>query len=126
MSSSVTLPTPFSAAPMPCSPSSTTSSICRPSKPRSCVLPMIHPSADAKKVALLSQIGDDLPEMLVGDSIRLRQVLLNLLGNAVKFTEQGSVRLELTAQPLDDHRLRLDFAVHDTGIGMTPEVVQSL
>ncbi|MBS1141413.1 MAG: signal transduction histidine kinase [Proteobacteria bacterium] len=90
------------------------------------VLALISPSADAKQVALISQIADDLPETLVGDAIRLRQVLLNLLGNAIKFTEQGAVTLDVSHQPTDDGRLRLNFVVGDSGIGMTPDVVSSL
>ncbi|MBS1132099.1 MAG: signal transduction histidine kinase [Proteobacteria bacterium] len=90
------------------------------------VLALISPSADAKNISLISQIADDLPEILVGDAIRLRQVLLNLLGNAIKFTEQGSVTLEVAHQPTDDGRQRLNFVVRDTGIGMTPGVVNAL
>lgn len=90
------------------------------------VFALLAPSADGKKVTLDSQITNDLPDQVVGDAIRLRQVLLNLLGNAIKFTEQGSVNLELSARRLEENRLRLDFTIRDTGIGMTPEVIASL
>ncbi len=74
--------------------------------------------ADMKDLKMRYHPDPDLPEQVVGDSLRLRQVLLNLLGNAVKFTERGSVELRIeniTAGP-DGPRLR--FRVIDTGIGM--------
>jgi PAS domain S-box-containing protein len=65
--------------------------------------------------------GDEVPRALVGDPLRLEQVLVNLVGNAVKFTERGEVELTVeVAAPLE-RRTRLRFMVRDTGIGLTPE-----
>lgn len=78
-------------------------------------------SASAKKLELINTIAPDVPTRLVGDAGRLNQVLINLIGNAVKFTAQGRITLEVTHQETRDGLARLRFAVHDTGIGLTPE-----
>ncbi|WP_162558612.1 hybrid sensor histidine kinase/response regulator [Saliniradius amylolyticus] len=59
-----------------------------------------------------------LPEKLLGDEIRIRQILINLVGNAIKFTHQGHVRLAASGQQIDETRYRMDFIVEDTGIGI--------
>ena len=74
-----------------------------------------------KDVEVLYDIDPSLPQRVVGDSLRLQQVLLNLAGNAVKFTERGEVILSASLLQQDGPRLRLRFEVRDTGIGMTPE-----
>lgn len=68
----------------------------------------------------------DVPQWLQGDSLRLRQVLLNLAGNAVKFTSEGSVRIEVSALSHNESSVYLRFAIHDTGIGISPEGLSRL
>ncbi len=85
-------------------------------------LALMAPRMISGRVALESDLPDDLPERLCGDAGRLQQVLVNLLGNAVKFTEQGSVRICVRPRPAaaaDRYAFRVE--VHDTGIGITSE-----
>ncbi len=83
-------------------------------------------SAEEKGLELIFDIDPDLPPMLMGDPLRLRQVLNNLLGNAVKFTLEGNITLRMKALSQQDNRLDLQVSVNDTGIGMTPEQVDRL
>lgn len=82
----------------------------------------------AKSKHLTLSIFNDIkvPAQLIGDSLRLRQVLVNLLGNAIKFTEQGSVTLTINVQHIDVHAVRLLFSVKDTGIGIDPQLQHKL
>ncbi|MCH8525263.1 MAG: CHASE domain-containing protein, partial [Balneolales bacterium] len=75
--------------------------------------------AEKKGLELLLYIGDTVPELVYTDSVRLKQVLANLLGNAVKFTERGEVELSVDGELLDENVARLRFTVRDTGIGIT-------
>ena len=77
--------------------------------------------AHQKGLELLTEIADDVPDALVGDAGRLRQVLLNLLGNAIKFTEQGEVTIAISNEAVPGARLRLHVSVADTGIGIAAD-----
>jgi two-component system, sensor histidine kinase and response regulator len=77
--------------------------------------------AAEKGIELACHITPDVPEILVGDAGRLRQVLLNVLGNAVKFTSVGEVVLRVDVETTKADRVTLHFAVTDTGIGIPPE-----
>lgn len=78
--------------------------------------------ADIKGVELIVDIAPDVPRSLVGDGNRLRQILMNLVGNAVKFTEQGEVILRVRSEISGDRSsAKLQFSIIDTGIGIPPE-----
>jgi signal transduction histidine kinase/ActR/RegA family two-component response regulator len=83
-------------------------------------------AAQGKNLELIAKIDPELPTSLSGDPGRLQQVLINLLGNAVKFTEKGSVELELQSQPLGEGRYQVLISVTDSGIGITPEQEQRI
>jgi two-component system, sensor histidine kinase len=71
-------------------------------------------------------IAGDLPDQVIGDSVRLRAAIENLIDNAVKFTARGSVTLEALAEPAARNRVRLIFAITDSGIGLTPVEIKKL
>ena len=77
--------------------------------------------AHSKGLELAYHIEFDVPEMLSGDPVRLRQVLINLVGNAIKFTERGEVLVDVSCQEVTARGVLLRFAVSDTGIGIPPE-----
>lgn len=87
-----------------------------------------------KKIDLLYELDSALPDWVVGDAMRLQQVLINLAGNAVKFTQQGEVVVKARVLPLNDgdelshgpHAVRLGFAIRDTGIGIAPDKCQHI
>ncbi|MBQ5964751.1 hybrid sensor histidine kinase/response regulator [Massilia sp. ZL223] len=76
---------------------------------------------DAKGLELIFRVGARVPTRLVGDPLRLGQVLINLTGNAVKFTERGEIVVSVDVDETRDGSVVLAFSVSDTGIGMTPE-----
>jgi len=84
--------------------------------------------AHQKGLELLLDIAPDIPEILIGDPGRLRQIIVNLVGNAIKFTEQGEivVRATLGEMPADPGSVRLQFSVRDTGIGIHEEKFQAI
>ncbi len=86
----------------------------------------ITPRAHGKGLELLVHLADDLPDTVLGDALRLRQVLVNLLGNAVKFTADGSITLTVAGAPAADGTLELQVDVRDTGIGIAPEHLERL
>jgi PAS domain S-box-containing protein len=81
-------------------------------------LDLLAPAAAGKGLNLAYFIEDGVPESLVGDITRLRQILVNLISNAVKFTHHGEVLVHVDGSPADGGRYRLHFAVRDTGIGI--------
>ncbi|MDH3585364.1 MAG: response regulator, partial [Phycisphaerae bacterium] len=77
--------------------------------------------AHSKELELAFHVRSDVPDILVGDVGRLRQVVVNLVGNALKFTEQGEVVLRVARQSQEDGKIVLQFSVSDTGIGIPQE-----
>jgi PAS domain S-box-containing protein len=77
--------------------------------------------AEQKGVELFFDVASDVPSLLIGDPTRLRQVLTNLMSNAMKFTESGRISLEVRRLRDDSRHTMLEFAVRDTGIGMTTD-----
>ena len=87
---------------------------------------MIAQRAYEKGVELLIAIDPDVPQTLVGDSHRLGQILINLASNALKFTHQGEILIEIKLIDKVRNRAHIRFALKDTGIGMTPEQIAGL
>jgi two-component system, sensor histidine kinase and response regulator len=77
--------------------------------------------AHQKGLELLHEMSTEIPRMLIGDPDRLRQILVNLIGNALKFTDRGEVATRVTQKSRTDTHADLHFSVSDTGIGISPE-----
>ena len=78
-------------------------------------------SAREKNLALTLEITPEIPNFVIGDAARLRQIVVNLIGNAIKFTSAGEVVLEVSVDGRSGNELTLHFLVRDTGIGIAPE-----
>ncbi|MFO8061523.1 MAG: PAS domain S-box protein [bacterium] len=87
---------------------------------------MLGLRAQQSRIEYAYLIPGQIQGNLIGDSGRLRQVLVNLLGNAVKFTEEGSVNLIVTQLSSDEEKVRLEFSVEDTGIGIKEEKLEKI
>ncbi|HLI79273.1 MAG TPA: response regulator [Candidatus Binataceae bacterium] len=83
-------------------------------------------AAHTKSLELISRIAPDVPDRLIGDPLRVRQVLINLVGNAVKFTAEGQVVLEVCRDPDSSEPGDLRFAVSDTGIGIPADKLETI
>jgi PAS domain S-box-containing protein len=90
------------------------------------VIALLGPRAREQGLRLETSLSDDVPEWLKGDPSRLGQILLNLVGNAIKFTEQGTVRIEASLRALVNDVVELRFDVIDSGTGIPAEVQASL
>ncbi len=82
--------------------------------------------ADEKGLEFVFSVSDEVPLFLVGDPLRLGQVLINLVNNAIKFTEQGEILVSIDLAESENGRVLLSFMIKDTGIGMTKEQVDGL
>ncbi|HPG56171.1 MAG TPA: MASE3 domain-containing protein [Candidatus Wallbacteria bacterium] len=87
---------------------------------------MMGVKALEKNLILSTRISEEIPENLKGDPVRIRQILLNLLNNAIKFTKKGSVTLNVSLISAGEKDAEIKFEITDTGIGMTPEALNNL
>ncbi len=87
---------------------------------------IVAEKAREKRIALIYDVRDDVPFYILGDATRLRQILLNLLSNALKFTESGEIKLTITAQRNQAGKLMLEGRVQDTGVGISAEQIAKL
>ena len=90
------------------------------------VVMLMSGRAKERKITLEAKVAETVPEYLKGDPTRLRQVLLNLIGNAIKFTDQGGVKLILNCEPQNNGGFNVYFGVQDTGIGISTEAQKNL
>jgi CheY-like chemotaxis protein len=82
--------------------------------------------AESRELKSQIAIASDLPETVIGDALRLRAAAENLIDNAMKFTDRGSVRLEVTGEPMPRGRVRLNVTVTDTGVGLSAAEIKRL
>jgi hypothetical protein len=90
------------------------------------VVRMMRVSAEAKGLALTAKVTDCVPALVRGDAGRVRQILVNLCGNAIKFTERGTVTVSVDAVPAEAGRTKLRLEVRDTGVGIPADRVHTL
>lgn len=83
-------------------------------------------AAQKKNIEFNTSIDKDIPPVVIGDSLRLKQMLLNLVGNALKFTEQGSIGFNIKSKPISVNRVSVEFEISDTGIGIPVETQQQI
>lgn len=96
---------------------------------QSCItdtIAMLRYQAEGRGNKLSYVINNEVPRYVAGDKTRIRQILVNLVGNAIKFTENGSINIQAQLESVTDNKVRIRFSVSDTGIGMTPEQTQKL
>lgn len=87
---------------------------------------LLGDEAREKKVALITEQHADIPDLLVGDALRLQQILTNLVANSLKFTDKGEITVTVTLEALSDQQARLEFSVEDTGIGIDEDKLATL
>lgn len=83
-------------------------------------------AADAKGLTIRSAIADGLPATVLGDPVAMRQIVTNLVGNAVKFTQTGSVTVTIDVKEISTDAATLEMSVSDTGIGIAPDVIDRI
>lgn len=90
------------------------------------ILAILKPEAEAKNIELFYRCEHTLPAVLLGDPFRLKQILINIIGNAIKFTEKGNVTLFVDYRRIGDDQFDLQFQISDTGIGISEENLDSI
>ncbi len=90
------------------------------------IVNMVRIRAEKKKLRFIYEIDENIPSMLYGDDVRIRQVITNILTNAVKYTPEGYVRLRMNVVNIENDILRLEVSVTDTGIGIKEEDMDKL
>lgn len=87
---------------------------------------VFHDKVQEKDLEFVVDISRDVPDLLIGDALRLRQIIINLIGNAFKFTETGEIVLRISEQALTREDVFLQFTIKDTGIGIDKHLIASL
>ncbi|HEY5966478.1 MAG TPA: ATP-binding protein, partial [Chitinophagaceae bacterium] len=92
----------------------------------SAMLHMFEPKIQEKNLELVKEYDNRIPEVLLGDPVRLHQIILNLLSNAVKFTTKGKITVNVNLLHEDEQKVTIEFAVTDTGIGIPPDKIEKI
>lgn len=90
------------------------------------VLNIFKGKLDNSKVSLQVETDENVPSVLYGDSVRVKQILINIIGNAIKFTKEGYIRLSISSKSYDEKKVKIIFKVKDTGIGIRKEDIGKL
>ena len=87
---------------------------------------MFRQKTAEKKLSLIMEINDSIPDTLEGDASRLTQILVNLIGNAIKFTDAGTIRIDAANEGITENTIRVAFTITDTGIGIAQEQLPNI
>ena len=90
------------------------------------IIQMLSRTAQCKQLELSLDMADNLPDFLIGDQLRLQQILVNLVGNALKFTKEGSVTVSTIVGTIADDAVPITFVVRDTGIGIEKNKIEKI
>lgn len=90
------------------------------------VIPIFSAKVKEKKIQLTYNIEEETPQWILSDEIRLKQILINLIGNAIKFTHQGGVHVQVKVNAPKDSNYQLEFSINDTGVGIPKDRVDKL
>jgi signal transduction histidine kinase len=92
----------------------------------SAMLHLFEPKIEEKNLQLIKEYDNNIPEVLMGDAVRLHQIILNLVSNAVKFTNKGSITITVKLISENESSVDLEFTVSDTGIGISNEKIERI
>jgi len=92
----------------------------------SAMVHLFEPKIREKNLILVKEYDDRIPDVLVGDPVRLHQIILNLMSNAVKFTNHGKITVSLRLISEDENKVDIKFSVSDTGIGINQNKIDSI
>jgi PAS domain S-box-containing protein len=92
----------------------------------SAMLHLFEPKIQEKNLILVKEYDSKIPKMLIGDSVRLHQIILNLVSNAVKFTSRGKIKVSVKLVSEDNEKVVIEFSVKDTGIGMESTKIETI
>ena len=92
----------------------------------SAMIHLFEPKIQEKNVVLIKEYDDRIPKVLSGDPVRLHQIIINLVSNAVKFTANGKIKVSVRLISEDDEKVDIEFAVADTGIGITESKLEKI
>jgi signal transduction histidine kinase len=92
----------------------------------SAMLHLFEPKIQEKNLVLVKEYDSKIPDVLIGDPVRLHQIILNLVSNAVKFTSRGKITVSVQVQKEDDAEVTIEFAISDTGIGIEKNKLKNI
>jgi len=90
------------------------------------MLHLFEPKIQEKNLSFIHEYDENIPEVLLGDSARLHQIIINLVSNALKFTNQGEIKLTVAVESEDEDKINIRFSVKDTGIGIAEDKIEKI
>src|SRR4030042_774704 len=92
----------------------------------SAMIHLFEPKVEEKNLLLIKKYDNKIPKVLKGDPVRLHQILINLVSNAVKFTTKGKITVEVRLLHADENIVNIEFVITDTGIGIAEDKIEHI